>query len=301
MLLVISILAFTLTRLMPGTPGESATETHVRQADLLELRAAYRLDDPIPIQYVAWLARVLAGDLGRSFVDQRPVLDKILERLPATLQLSLATFLVGMLGVPLGVLAAVKQHSVFDRVLGLFNASGSSVPHWWVGLLILVFVAGPTQLLPLGGMYSIGKEHDLLDRLWHLMLPATVGATGNWILFSRYLRSSLLEVLHLDYVRVAQAKGLTREVVLWRHAFRNALIPIIPFFVLSITGLISGSVLYENTFAWPGIGRLAVQAAFQRDYPVVMALTLITSMLTIVGLVLVDILYVVIDPRIKYS
>ncbi|MBI1801279.1 MAG: ABC transporter permease, partial [Chloroflexi bacterium] len=248
-----------------------------------------------------WLAHVAQGDFGRSFIDQRPVMDKIAERLPATLTLNLATLLISLLGIPMGILAAVKRGSWLDRGLAIFNAVGNSAPHWWLGLLILIFIAAPTKLLPLGGMYSIGKENDLLDRLWHLILPATIAALGDWIVFSRFLRSSILEVIRLDYIRTARAKGLAERVVLIRHAFRNALIPVVPLFVGSVTGLISGAVIFETTFSWPGIGRMAVQATFQRDFPVVMALFMIGSFLTIVGFLAVDILYTFVDPRVKYN
>lgn len=300
-LLLISVLSFTLMHLAPGASWQFSSDPRMTPADIDALRESYGLNDPIPVQYVAWLSHVLRGDFGRSLVDQRPVLDKISERLPATITLNIATIMIGLLGIPMGILAAVKRGSLFDRALGIFNALANSAPHWWIGLLIILFIAAPTRLLPLGGMYTIGKENDLLDRLWHLVLPATVAALGDWILFSRYLRSSILEVIRLDYVRTARAKGLGSGAVLWRHAFRNALIPVVPLFVFSIAGLISGSVLYENTFSWPGIGRLAVQAAFERDYPVVMALTMIGSFLTILGSVLIDLLYVLIDPRIKYA
>ncbi len=288
-------------RMAPGGPGMFLNDPKMTKADVDAVYASYGLNDPIPVQYVAWLSHVLRGDFGRSFADQRPVLDKIVERLPATIILNIATVIIGLLGIPMGLLAAVKRGSAFDRALGIFNAFANSVPHWWIGLLILLFVAAPTGLLPLGGMYTLGKEKDLLDRLWHLILPASIAALGDWILFSRYLRSGILEVIRLDYVRTAHAKGLGERAVLWRHAFRNALIPVVPFLVFSVAGLISGSVLYENTFSWPGIGRLAVQAAFQRDYPVVMALTMIGSFFTILGLILVDILYISVDPRVKYA
>ncbi|MCL4487116.1 MAG: ABC transporter permease [Chloroflexi bacterium] len=301
LLFVISALSFAFMHLAPGASWQFSGDPKMTQADIGALRASYGLNDPIPVQYLAWLSHVLRGDFGRSITDQRPVLDKIAERLPATIELNIATILIGLLGIPMGVLAAAKRGSLFDRGLGIFNAVANSAPQWWIGLLILLFIAAPTRLLPLGGMYTIGKESDLVDRLWHLILPATVAAVGDWILFSRYLRSSILEVIRQDYVRTAQAKGLRPRVVLWRHTFRNALIPILPFWVFSIAGLISGSILYENTFSWPGIGRLAVQAAFERDYPVVMALTLITSFLTILGFVLIDILYVVVDPRVRYD
>ncbi len=303
LLFVITVLSFAFMRLAPGGPESFIGADDPKMSPDLRsrIRAEYGLDDPIPVQYWNWLSHVLQGDFGRSFIDQRPVLDKIAERLPATITLNLATIFVGLFGIPIGILAAVKRGGLFDRFMAIFNSLGNSVPHWWLGLIILIFIAAPTGLLPLGGMYTIGKENDIMDRLWHLLLPATIAALGDWITLSRYLRSSILEVIRLDYIRTARAKGMNERVVLWRHAFRNALIPIVPFFVFSIAGLISGAVIYENTFSWPGIGRMAVQAAFQRDYPVVMALTIIGSFLTITGLIIVDIIYTLVDPRVKYT
>ncbi|MBI3741064.1 MAG: ABC transporter permease [Chloroflexi bacterium] len=244
---------------------------------------------------------MIQGDFGRSFINQRPVLDIIAERLPATITLNIATIIIGVLGIPMGILMAVKRRSLFDKAMSIFNAVGNAAPHWWLGLLAIIFIAAPTRLLPLGGMYTIGKENDILDRLWHLILPATIAALGDWIFFSRYLRSSILEVIRLDYIRTAHAKGLHERLVLSRHAFRNALIPLVPAFVGSVTGLIGGAVIFETVFSWPGIGRLAVQSTFNRDYPVVMALLMIGSLLTVIGFVIVDIVYTFVDPRVKYN
>lgn len=298
---LISVIAFAITRAAPGGPAQFLEDPRMKREDIDRINASYGLNDPIPVQYIKWFSHVIQGDFGRSFIDQRPVMDKILERLPATITLNLATLIIGFIGIPLGILVAVKHRSFVDRAVGVFNALGNSAPHWWLGLLIIIYVAVPTRLLPLGGMYTIGKENDILDRLWHLILPATIAALGDWIFFTRFLRSSILEVIRLDYVRTARAKGLAERVVLFRHAFRNSLIPIVPAFVGSITGLIGGAVLFETTFSWPGIGRLAVQSAFNRDYPVVMALLLIGSFLTIMGFILVDIVYTFVDPRVKYN
>ncbi len=305
LLFIISVIAFTLMRLAPGGPATFLEDPRMKQADIDAINASYGLSDPIPVQYVRWFSHILRGDFGRSFIDQRPVLDKIAERLPATLTLNIAALIIGLLGIPMGIWAAVKRGGWFDRVIGFINAMGNSAPHWWIGLLVIIYVVGPHGLfpgvLPLGGMYTIGKENDLANRAWHLILPATISAWGGWIVWSRFLRSSILEVIRLDYIRTAHAKGLAERVVLIRHAFRNSLIPVIPLFVGSIAGLISGAVIFETTFSWPGIGRMAVQATFQRDYPVVMALFMIGSFLTVVSFLLVDILYTFVDPRVKLN
>ncbi|MBI5653358.1 MAG: ABC transporter permease [Chloroflexi bacterium] len=301
LLWLITIISFTLMRLAPGGPESFIEDPRVKEADKLALRASYGLDEPIPVQYIKWLAHVLQGDFGRSFLDQRPVMDKIAERLPATITLNLASVIIGMLGIPMGMYAAVHHGKWLDRALGVFNAFLNSAPHWWIGLLVLLFIAAPTRWFPLGGMFTIGKENDILDRLWHLILPATISGMGGWLVWPRYLRSSILEVIRLDYIRTAHAKGLAERVVLFRHAFRNSLIPVVPLFVGSIVGLISGSVIYENVFSWPGIGRMAVQATFQRDYPVVMALFVIGSTLAMFALLAIDVIYTFVDPRVKYN
>ncbi len=299
LLLLISMIAFSMMRLAPGGPAMFFEDPRMKQADIDRLNEAYGLREPIPIQYMKWLTHVAQGDFGRSFIDQRPVMDKILERLPATITLNIASLSIGLLGIPMGIMLAAKRGSWFDRGMTIFNALGNSVPHWWLGIVIIIFVAAPTKLLPLGTMYTIGKEHDILDRLWHLILPATIVALGDWIAFSRFLRSSILEVIRLDYIRTAQAKGLANRTVLMRHAFRNALIPIVPFLIGSVTGLIGGAPIFETVFSWPGIGRLAVTSTFQRDFPVVMAIFMIGSFLLVLGFLAVDIVYTFVDPRVK--
>ena len=254
---LISVIAFAITRAAPGGPETFLEDPRMQKEDIAAIRDSYGLNEPLPVQYYKWFTHVIQGDFGRSFIDRRPVMDKILERLPATITLNVATLVVGFIGIPLGVIMAVKRGSFFDRFMSVFNAFGNSAPHWWLGLLIIIYVAVPTRLLPLGGMYTIGKENDILDRLWHLILPATVAAMGDWIFFSRFVRSSILEVIRLDYVRTARAKGLEERIVLFKHAFRNSLIPVVPAFVGSVTGLIGGAVIFESIFSWPGIGRLA--------------------------------------------
>ncbi len=265
------------------------------------INASFGLSEPIPIQYAKWLTNLLHGDFGRSFTDQRPVMDKIVERLPATIELNIASLLIGLLGIPLGIYAALRRGSRFDHAVRVFTVVGNAAPSWWIGLMILVFIAAPTRLLPLGGMYSIGKENDLLDHLWHLALPATIAAVGDWILWSRFLRSEILEVIRQDFIRTAQAKGLKPSAILNRHAMRNALIPVVTLLSGTLAGLISGSVLFEWTFSWPGIGRLALDSAYQRDYPTVMALLMVGSFLVLLGNLIADVIYTKVDPRVTLS
>jgi peptide/nickel transport system permease protein len=299
-LLGVSILSYGLMRLAPGGLVNFYANPRINQATIQRLEEQFGLNDPIPISYVKWLTSAVQGNFGVSFIDQRPVVDKIVERLPATIELSLAALLLGLLGIPLGVFAAMHRGGWADNAVRLFTVVGNAVPHWWLGLMILVVSANTVRIFPLGGMYTPGND-TLLDRLWHLALPATIAAMGGWIGYSRYMRSEVLEVLGQDFVRTARAKGLGERVVLVRHVFRNALIPIVTLMGGVLAALVGGSVLFENTFSWPGIGRMAVQAAFQRDYPVLMALNMFTATLVILGNLLADIAYGWVDPRVRYE
>jgi peptide/nickel transport system permease protein len=299
-LLGVSILSYGLMRLAPGGLVAMYANPRINQATIQRLEEQFGLNDPIPVSYVKWLTSAARGNFGISFIDQRPVVDKIAERLPATLELSLAALLLGLLGIPLGVFAAMHRGSWVDNLVRVFTVVGNAVPHWWLGLMILVVSANTIRIFPLGGMYTQGND-TLLDRLWHLALPATIAAMGGWIGYSRYMRSEVLEVLGQDFVRTARAKGLGERIILVRHVFRNALIPIVTLMGGVLAALVGGSVLFENTFSWPGIGRMAVQAAFQRDYPVLMALNMFSALLVILGNLLADIAYGWVDPRVRYE
>jgi peptide/nickel transport system permease protein len=299
-LLGVSILSYGLMRMAPGGLVGIYGNPRIPQETIKRLEDQLGLNDPVPVQYVKWLTSALQLNFGVSFIDQRPVVDKIAERLPATIQLSLAALLLGLLGIPLGVFAAMHRGGLVDNVVRVFTVVANAVPHWWLGLMILVISANTVRLFPLGGMYTQGND-TLLDRLWHLALPATIAAMSGWIVYSRYMRSEVLEVLGQDFVRTARAKGLRERVVLVQHVFRNALIPIVTLMGGVLAGLVGGSVLFENTFSWPGIGRMAVQAAFQRDYPVLMALNMLSATLVILGNLLADIAYGWVDPRVRYE
>lgn len=296
---IISVLAFTVTHLAPGGPISAFEDPSISSETVDQINQSLGLRDPIPIQYTRWLGRALRGDLGRSYIDSRPVTAIILERLPATIQLGLCARILGLLGIPLGILAALHHGRPIDNLFRITTAVGSSMPHWWIGMMMLVFVAAPTGLFPLGGMYTIGKQASMLDRLWHLALPVFIFALADWIVWSRYMRSQTLDALRQDYVRTAYSKGLKRSTVVYRHVFPNALIPAITILGDLFAIIISGSVLFETVFSWPGIGRLTFMAANQRDYPVVLALVMIVSSILIVGNLLADILYTWVDPRVE--
>lgn len=299
LLLGISLITFVITRLAPGGPETLIEDPNSTQEYIEQMRESYGLNDPIPVQYAKWVGNMFQLDFGRSFEDNRPVLDKIIERVPATLQLSAAGYLIGLLGIPLGILAARHRGRGIDNSVRIFTVVGQAIPHWWLGLMILI-VTAPIGIFPLAGMGNPNADNQLLERLHHLALPALISALSGWIVYSRYMRSAMLEVLEQDYVRTARAKGLKERIVM-NHAVRNALLPIITILGGSLAGFFSGSVLLETVFSWPGMGRLAVDAAFKRDYPTVMGLTVIVSSLVILGNFIADIAYAYVDPRVRYK
>lgn len=303
LLLGVTILSYGIMRIAPGGPSQfigGEGNPRISPEYRKQLAESFGLNDPVPVQYAKWVWNVLRLDFGRSFVDQRPVIEKIAERIPASFQLALASFILGLLGIPLGIYAATHRGRLGDQLVRLLTVFGNSVPHWWLGLMVLILSASTIRIFPLGGQYTIGND-NLLDRLWHLALPATIGALGGWISYSRFVRAELLDVLGQDFVRTAHAKGLPGQVVLIRHALRNALLPLAVMFGGILTLIISGSVLFEITFSWPGLGRLFIDAAYQRDYPLLMASTLVVSFLVILGNLLSDISYAWVDPRVQYD
>lgn len=295
----VSLIAFAIVHLAPGGPFSALDDPSISPETLKALRASSGLDDPVPVQYARWLGNVARGDFGRSLIDSRSASDKIVERLSATLELNVAARLLGLLGIPLGIYAALRRGQLPDQLSRMVTAIASATPHWWLGLLVLVFVAAPTGWIPLGGMYTIGKQNDIVDRLWHLALPASIAAIGDLVLWSRFLRTEVLEVLSQDYIRTARAKGLPYRLVITRHLLGNALIPVVTVLGGTFASVISSSVILETTFSWPGIGRLAYTAAIQRDYPVVMALLMISTSLVLIGSLLADVVYTLVDPRIR--
>ena len=245
----------------------------------------------------------LRGDLGNSIQQKRPVMWLIMERVPATLQLTLSALLLGFaVGLPLGIYAAVKQGGLFDQFARFISVVGSAVPQFWLGLILIVIFAVELDWLPMFGMRNpTSSEFDLGDRVRRMIMPVSVLSLVWIATMSRYLRSSLLEELGQDYVRMAHAKGLSLRRVNWGHAARNAMLPVATIIGPALGALLGGAVVVEQVFSWPGMGRLVLTAAIQRDYPVVMGSVVITSLLFILGLLFSDILYAWLDPRIKYS
>ena len=309
LLVGITIITFIVIHLAPGSPVEVATEMNPKaSAQAREnLKRLYGLDKPLHIQYVNWVGRLVRLDFGESYSDGRPVLEKIVERLPVTLSINvlelLAAFIVAM---PLGILSAVKRNSFFDKTTTVVVFLGYSMPAFWLGLLLMILFGVQLGWLPISGIQSMDVSgmnvFELLwDRFRHVILIVSIGAFGGLAGYSRYIRSNMLEVIRQDYVRTARAKGLAENAVIYRHALRNALMPVITILGLSLPALIGGSVILETLFAIPGMGQLFWQSVTARDYPLVMGNLVIGAILTLVGNMLADIAYAVSDPRVKLS
>ena len=308
LLLGITIITFVVVQLSPGGPADMLTglSPKIGAEAKARLRSLYGLDKPIHVQYWLWLSRIARFDFGESFKDGRRVIIKILERLPATLLLNiLSLLLIFFIALPIGIMSAVRQDSFFDKGMTVFVFFGFSVPAFWLALLLMILFGVFLGWLPISGMHSVnfpyfsiwGKMWDLIK---HLILPVLVSAFGGLAYLSRYSRASMLEVLRQDYIRTARAKGVPEKKVIYRHALRNALIPIVTLLGLSLPGLIGGGFIFETIFAWPGMGRLGYQAIMARDYPVIMGVGVIAAFLTLLGNLIADITYAFVDPRIRY-
>jgi peptide/nickel transport system permease protein len=308
LLIGITFVSFIVISLAPGGPldfleGESPDLSPEVKKQLTEL---YGLDKPLVVQYWSWLTRLARLDFGRSFLpDGKPVLTKIGERLPVTLLLNIVEMLIILaVAVPIGVMSAVRQGSNFDKVTTLFVFIGFATPDFWLALLLMSLFGAQLGWLPISGLRSLNWEYltfwgQQLDFVSHLALPIAVATFGGLAGFSRYMRQSMLEVVRQDYVQTARAKGLPEQVVIGKHALRNALLPVVTILGLSLPGLIGGSVIIESIFAIPGMGQLMVQSIYARDYPVVMGNLVVVAVLTLFANLCADIAYGLVDPRIR--
>ncbi|MEI8173770.1 MAG: ABC transporter permease [Deltaproteobacteria bacterium] len=310
LLIGITIICFAVMHLAPGSPTDLETQLNPRaSAEYRErLKAMYDLDKPLHEQYVLWVGRLVTLDLGRSFSqDRRPVADKIIERIPITILLNvLSMILIIAIAIPIGVLSAVYRDSFFDKITGVFVFIGFAIPTFWLALLLMILFGVNLGWLPISGIRSLNFEYlppgmVFLDLIKHLILPVTLSAFGGLAGLSRYMRSNMLEVIRQDYIMTARAKGLSERAVIYRHAFRNALLPVITILGLSVPGLIGGSVIFETIFAIPGMGQLFYMSVMARDYPAVMGILFIGAVLTLVGNLIADVSYALADPRIRVS
>jgi peptide/nickel transport system permease protein len=308
MLLGITLISFTVIHLAPGTPTDMQTTMNPKASLEAQkrLRELYGLDKPLMVQYGDWLTRLVRLDFGRSFSpDRRPVWDKIKERIGITLGLNFMSLII-ILGVsiPIGVIAAYRAHSWFDQATTLFVFFGFAMPTFWLALLLIMFFGVYLDWLPISGLTSLNFRQfsfwrKVQDLGAHVTLPVLVAAFGGLAGMSRYMRSNMLEVIRQDYITTARAKGLPERVVIFKHALRNALLPVITILGLSVPGLIGGSVIFESIFAIPGMGQLFYGAVMARDYPLVMGELVIGAVLTLVGNMLADVGYALVDPRIR--
>ncbi len=300
LLLGVSILTFIMVHLAPGDPISTQFGLDVRAMEpetLERMRQQLGLNDPLPVQYLRYLANLLHGDMGTSLTTKTPVSREILQRVPATVQLAVAAMIVVvMVALPLGVLSALRRGSLLDNVCMAGALLGVSMPSFWFGIMLILLFALRLHWLP-----SAGRGEGTVGTLRSLLLPAMTLGTGLLGLVTRIVRSSMLEVLGQDYVRTAHAKGLASWLVIVRHALRNALIPVVTIMGIQFAGLLGGAVIVETIFAWPGMGRLAVNAIWRRDYPVVMGTVLLFAIIFVLANLIVDILYTFLDPRIRYE
>jgi peptide/nickel transport system permease protein len=309
-IVVLGVTAITLG-LMSSTRGSYVPgidlNPALRPEDIARLRAQLGLDEPGYMWYAQWIWGVVHGDFGRSMIDGSTVLSHILDRLPNTIELTATAIVIGVIiAIPVGVIGALRRGSKTDHTLTVVSVAGFAVPQFWMGLmLILIFSVTLEQhglpWLPSSGAYSAFNGGDVLDRIVHLILPATVLSFFYMSTWSRFIRSSMLEVLSQDYIRTARAKGMSERRVVYLHGLRNALIPLITLIGLELPGLVSGGLVVEVVFGWPGIGKLAFERALQYDYTTVMGVTFFATLLVIAGNLLADLLYGVLDPRIRFG
>jgi peptide/nickel transport system permease protein len=306
-LLGITLLSFSVMHMAPGGPAEAQMEFSAKaSAEARErLRKLYGADQPVHKQYLTWLRKFVTLDFGEAFADGRKVKDKILERLPITLTINLLSLaVVLMIAIPIGIMSATHQYSALDRATTMFVFVGYSMPHFWMALLLIYLFGVQWGVLPISGIQSLETTGltwfgRLMDRAVHLILPVFISAIGGLAGVSRYMRNSLLEVMKQDYIRTARSKGLAEHKVIYKHALRNALMPVITILGLSVPGLIGGAVIMETVFGIDGMGRLMFQAVFSRDYNVAMGILAPAAVLTMLGNFLADIGYAMADPRVR--
>jgi len=304
LLVFISIIAHSVVHLAPGDPSlVDPSNPRMKAEDIARIRAAFHLDDPLYTQYAYWMRDLFTGQL-KSFKDNQPVLGKIGDRFLNSLPLFLVTtLLTWFIAFPFGIQSALRRGSLLDRGGTLLSYILISFPGFFLAYICIILVVKVFDVPVIGistfGLEDAGLWFQSMDRIWHLTIPALIFASGSIAVLSRYVRSQMLEVIHMDYMRTARAKGLSEDTVIYKHGLRNALLPFITMFGLMIPGLIGGSVIIETIFSWPGLGRLGFEAIMNRDFPVILTLNFIAAILTLAGTFISDLLYAVADPRIK--
>jgi peptide/nickel transport system permease protein len=298
-LFIVSVVTFGLIHSAPGGPAMLANP-ELSSEQVAQMTEELELDDPIIVQYLRWLGNVLQGDFGNSYSAIKPVTTVIAERLPNTAILAFtALTLAVVIAIPLGVLSAIRRNSALDRIVAALSFMGISVPVFWLGIMLIILFSLRLGWLPSGGINTVGESDSIRDRVEHLILPVMVLCIGNLAELIRYTRSGMIAVLQEDYMRTARAKGLSQRAVLLGHGLRNAMIPVVTVIAIMIPRALGSAAITETVFSWPGMGRLAVESATNRDYPVVLGVTMTVALITVICSLLVDILYGVLDPRIR--
>lgn len=297
--ILVSIFSFLIIQAAPGDPIDNYVQPGMTEEQIEVIKQEYGLDGNLAQQYGRWLGHVLQGDFGTSIKQKRPVAEMIIERLPNTLILmGMALLLAVAVSVPLGLWAGLRKNKLADNVISFISYLGISIPPFWLAMVLVIVFALKFKLFPTGGMHSLNNK-GFGDLLWHLVLPAFVLSLKNMAVFTRYIRSNTISQLEEDYVVTAIAKGTSRRNVLFRHVLKNCLLPIITLAGINIAGLVCGSFVIESIFSWPGIGRLAMEAVGNRDFPLIMGYTMFSCIILILGNLLADVLYAVADPRIR--
>lgn len=299
MLIAVSIVSFLLIKLAPGDPVQAYITPEMGPADIERIRENMGLNDPIHIQYIKWIKSVLRGNLGYSLVNHRPVATQITERLPATIGLMLTSLMFSMIiGIILGLLSAANQNKLFDRIVTIISYLGISLPSFWFAMMLIYLLSLKLNLLPSIGMRTPGV-YNTWDLIKHAIMPILVLSIQNIAVVARYIRSNTISELKEDYVIVQLASGASKNEILYKYVLKNAILPVITILGMSLPSLVSGAFITESIFGWPGMGQLGMTAIFSYDYPLIMAITMFSSLVLILGNLLSDILYSVVDPRIK--
>ena len=305
LLLFISIVTYAMMALAPGGPAAvlGPRGQGLSPEAIARINQAYGLDKPWYVQYFFWLKQLLFhGSLGTSYVDNRPVIDKVFEKLPVTIEMvGLALILTLIIAIPIGIYAGAHRGSFFDNASSTIGFIFYGMPVFWLAIILIELFAVQFRWFPSSGVSSLGRENDVLDRLWHLVLPVVAIALASFVSWMRYQRSSIIEAMSSGYIRTARSKGLSERDVLVHHAFRNALLPIVTLLGLSLPQLVGGAYFVEYVFSIPGIGYLTFSSIFSRDYPTLMAITMLTAVLIVAGNLLADVCYALVDPRIRYA
>ncbi|MBP3039073.1 ABC transporter permease [Bacillaceae bacterium Marseille-Q3522] len=305
-LIIITILIFTFAKLAPGDPFSAQLDPGVSQEDVERQRAMFGVDDPLHEQYISWLTHVIKGDFGVSLKSKRPVSDLINERIGNTVLLAgLSFFITLIIAIPLGIMSARRPYSLLDYGGTTFSFAGLSIPNFYLGLLLIFIFALHFGWFPSQGTVTSSENYSgfrfILDKLHHAILPSIAVGTSATAIYFRYMRSELLEVMGKDFIRTAKAKGVPEGKLLYKHTLRNAMIPIITLMGFEFGSLVSGAIITEKVFSWPGIGTLFLDSILTRDYPTIMAISFIIAVAILIGNLLADIFYSIVDPRIRYN